>query len=267
MHSGVAPSVGMESVRHRCHRSDRWVCRARPGRFAGHQVTALARSDAKAHLLRRSGCDSGRACRCSTGRALAGVFDGHDAVVNLRLRLCRTTARFMFRSAWCRSATESVPRARPRWLTPRWTRRCRGWCRNRWRWSTGTPATRWIAEDAPVDDYPIAAGNHAAEASACRFDATGGEFPSSCGSGCSTASGQRTASRSWRWRGTGTSDLWPARAEHVHVVDSLGRCGRGRGRQLWCVQQVRTTSSTTTRPTRHETRPRRVRFAAPPAGV
>jgi NAD dependent epimerase/dehydratase family enzyme len=49
------------------------------------------------------------------------------------------------------------------------------------RWRAATPkiyrdaGDRWIAEDAPVDDYPIAAGNHAAEASARRFEAISGE--------------------------------------------------------------------------------------------
>ena len=34
--------------------------------------------------------------------------------------------------------------------------------------------SRWINEDAPVDHYPIAVGNHAAEASARRFAAASG---------------------------------------------------------------------------------------------
>lgn len=36
-------------------------------------------------------------------------------------------------------------------------------------------ADRWLDEDCPVDHYPIASGNHAAEASAQRFAETGGD--------------------------------------------------------------------------------------------
>ena len=86
-----------ESVRHRCYRSDRG-CAVPALVAAGHQVTALARSDAKAHRLRSQGATP-VSVSLFDRRALAGVFDGHDAVVNLATAL-PPTARFMFRSAW-----------------------------------------------------------------------------------------------------------------------------------------------------------------------
>jgi nucleoside-diphosphate-sugar epimerase len=139
---------------------------------AGHQVTALARSDAKAHLLRGQGATP-VSVSLFDRRALAGVFDGHDAVVNLATAL-PPTARFMFRSAWSechRIRTEGSAAVVDAALDAQVPRVVQESVVMIYR----DAGDRWIAEGAPVDDYPIAAGNHAAEASACRFDASGGE--------------------------------------------------------------------------------------------
>ena len=139
---------------------------------AGHQVTALARSDAKARLLRGQGATAVSVSLFDRS-ALAGVFDGQDAVVNLASALPPTT-RFISRSAWSechRIRTEGSAAVIDAALDAQVRRVVQESVAMIYR----DAGDRWIAEDAPVDDYPIAAGNHAAEASARRFDATGGE--------------------------------------------------------------------------------------------
>jgi nucleoside-diphosphate-sugar epimerase len=139
---------------------------------AGHQITALARSDAKAELLRSQGATP-VSVSLFDRRALAGVFDGHDAVVNLASALPPTT-RFMMRSAWSechRIRTEGSAAVVDAALDAQVPRVVQESVVMIYR----DAGDRWIAEGAPVDHYPIAAGNHAAEASAGRFEANGGE--------------------------------------------------------------------------------------------
>lgn len=137
----------------------------------GHTVAALARSDEKASVLRGQGATPVRVSLFDSD-GLAAAFAGHDAVVNLASALPSPAAAIR-RSAWrpCeRVRTEGsaavVDAAR----------------------AAGVPqliqesvvmiyadgGSDWIDEDAPVDHYPMAAGNHAAEASARRFADAGG---------------------------------------------------------------------------------------------
>lgn len=139
---------------------------------AGHAVTALARSDAKATWLRSQGAEP-VSVSLFDRRGLADAFADHDAVINLASALPSTTA-FIRKSAWTeceRVRTEGsatvVDAAR----------------------DVGVPnliqesvvmiyrdgGSDWIDEDQPVDHYPITRGNHAAEASARRFAAAGGQ--------------------------------------------------------------------------------------------
>src|SRR5688500_10190315 len=66
---------------------------------AGHDVTALARSEAKAAVLRGQGARPCEGVSLFDRAALARAFEGHDAVVNLATSL-PSTALFALRRAW-----------------------------------------------------------------------------------------------------------------------------------------------------------------------
>lgn len=136
----------------------------------GHQVTALARTPEKAAALRTAGADPVIVSLFDRS-ALTAVLHGHDAVVNLASAL-PSMARFMTASAWracTRIRTEGsatvvdaatdagVPRVIQESVSMLYHDR----------------GSTWVTEDDPVEDYPIARGNHAAEASARRFGGTG----------------------------------------------------------------------------------------------
>jgi nucleoside-diphosphate-sugar epimerase len=65
---------------------------------AGHDVSALARSHAKADVLRRAGATAVEISLFDAD-SLTSAFEGHDAVVNLATHL-PGGAGFLFRSAW-----------------------------------------------------------------------------------------------------------------------------------------------------------------------
>ncbi|UCZ60183.1 NAD-dependent epimerase/dehydratase family protein [Mycolicibacterium phocaicum] len=138
---------------------------------AGHAVTALARSDEKAAWLQSQGARP-VAVSLFDRRGLADAFAGHDAVVNLASALPSTTA-FIRKSAWADCEKVRVEGSAAVVDAAR---------------DAGVPkliqesvvmiyrdgGTNWIDEEQPVDHYPITRGNHAAEASARRFAAAGG---------------------------------------------------------------------------------------------
>lgn len=138
---------------------------------AGHDVTALARSAEKAALLRKQGATP-VTVSIYDRPALTEAFAGHEAVVNLATAI-PPTAKFMQANAWAnndRVRTEGsaaivdaaiaagVPRVVQESVSMLY--RDRG--------------DAWIDEDWPTDHFPMAHGNHAAEASANRFSAAGG---------------------------------------------------------------------------------------------
>lgn len=138
---------------------------------AAHQVTALARSPEKASVLRNQGAVPIKASIFDRA-GLAHAFKGHEAVVNLASAI-PATSKFMDSTAWAandRLRTEGsaavvdvaiaagVPRLVQESVSMIY--RDRG--------------DAWIDEDWPTDDFPIARGNLAAEASAGRFSAAGG---------------------------------------------------------------------------------------------
>jgi nucleoside-diphosphate-sugar epimerase len=138
---------------------------------AGHQVTALARTPAKAAVLVAEGARPVTASLFDRS-ALAAVFAGHDAVVNLASAI-PPVSRFMSARAWrpndrvriegsaavveaaVAAGVDTVVQESVSMLYV-------------------DHGVEWIDEDAPTDRYPMARGNHAAEANAHRFTAAGG---------------------------------------------------------------------------------------------
>ncbi len=139
---------------------------------AGHEVTAMARSDAKAAVLISQGA---RPIRVSLfdRNALTKAFHGHDAVVNMASAL-PSPQRFILQSAWAaceRIRTEgsaTVVDAALAAAVPRVVQESVVMIYH-------DGGDRWLDEDSAVDHYPIASGNHAAESSARRFAETGGD--------------------------------------------------------------------------------------------
>jgi nucleoside-diphosphate-sugar epimerase len=134
-------------------------------------VTALARSAEKAEALRSQGA-APMAVSIFDRSALSQAFKGHDAVVNLASAI-PSTSKFMDSTAWAANdrirtegsasivdAATSAGVSRVVQESVSMLYRDRG--------------DAWIDENWPTDDYPMARGNHAAEASANRFSAAGG---------------------------------------------------------------------------------------------
>lgn len=137
---------------------------------AGHTVTAMARSTAKADVLRHQGATAVQVSLFDRA-GLTTALRGHDVAVNLASAL-PPPQRFMLKSAWrecTRIRTEGSATLVDAAL------------------AAGVPrvvqesvvmiyrdgGAQWVDEDWPVDHYPISAGNHAAEASSRRFSESG----------------------------------------------------------------------------------------------
>ncbi|NEE02427.1 NAD-dependent epimerase/dehydratase family protein [Phytoactinopolyspora halotolerans] len=138
---------------------------------AGHTVTALARTPEKAAVLAAQGATPVTVSLFDSS-ALAAAFAGHDAVLNLATAMPSMT-RFMIRRAW--RATERVridgsTAVVDAALAAGVERVVQESVAMLYR----DNGSAWIDEDAPVDHYPAATGNHAAEANAHRFAETGG---------------------------------------------------------------------------------------------
>ena len=137
----------------------------------GHTVTALARNPEKAAVLAAQGARP-VAVSLFDPSALASAFAGHDAVVNLATAMPSMT-KFLIRRAWQatqRVRTEGSAAVVQAALTAGVGRVVQESVAMLYR----DHGAAWIDEDAPVDHYPAAAGNHAAEASAHRFTVAGG---------------------------------------------------------------------------------------------
>jgi nucleoside-diphosphate-sugar epimerase len=139
---------------------------------AGHEVTAMARSDTKAAILRSQGATAVQVSLFDRDGLTTG-FGGHDAVVNLASAL-PTPQRFMLKSAWTecqRIRTEGSATVVDAALAAGVARVVQESVAMIYH----DGGDRWIDEDWPVDHYPIAAGNHAAESSARRFAESGSD--------------------------------------------------------------------------------------------
>ncbi|MDF1908568.1 NAD(P)-dependent oxidoreductase [Mycolicibacterium smegmatis] len=137
---------------------------------AGHDVTALARSESKAADLRAQGA---RPVQLSLfdPAALTTAFQGHDAVVNLASAL-PSPQRFMLKSAWAecqRIRTQGSAAVVDAALAAGVARVIQESVAMIYR----DHGDRWIDEDSAVDHFPIAVGNHAAESNARRFGGSG----------------------------------------------------------------------------------------------
>lgn len=139
---------------------------------AGHAVTALARSDRSAERLLQAGAAPVRVSLFDRS-ALAGAFRGHEAVVNLATAL-PATAHFHKASAWAdnvRIRTEGSACVVDAAIEAGVERMLQESVSMIYR----DGGARLIDETWPVDDFPAARSNLAAEASANRFTASGGE--------------------------------------------------------------------------------------------
>ena len=138
---------------------------------AGHSVSALARTEQKAASLRAQGAAPVQVSIFDR-RELTQAFAGHDAVANLATAI-PPTARFMRRSAWRendrirREGSAAVVDAALAAGTGRLVQESVSML-------YPDRGAQWIDEDVPIEHYPLAEGNIAAELSAARFTAGGG---------------------------------------------------------------------------------------------
>lgn len=139
---------------------------------AGHEVTAMARTEDKAQLLRGQGATPALVSLFDRD-ALTAAFAGHDAVVNMASSL-PPTERFMLYSAWAdceRIRTEGSAAVVDAALAAGVGRVVQESVAMLYH----DGGAGWIDENWPVEHYRISAGNHAAEASARRFAESGGD--------------------------------------------------------------------------------------------
>jgi nucleoside-diphosphate-sugar epimerase len=137
----------------------------------GHTVTALARTPAKAAALTAQGATAVSVSLFDRS-ALAAAFAGHDAVVNLATAIPPMT-RWMSAKAWRnndRVRTEGSAAVVDAALAAGVGRVVQESVSMLYR----DQGARWVDEEAPVDRYPMALGNLAAEANAHRFSQAGG---------------------------------------------------------------------------------------------
>ena len=137
----------------------------------GHAVTALARTPEKASGLTAQGATAVPVSLFDRS-ALTTVFGGHDAVVNLASAIPPMT-RFMGSKAWSsndRVRTEGSAAVVDAALAAGVGRVVQESVCMLYR----DQGTNWVDEDAPIDRYPRARANLAAEANAHRFSAADG---------------------------------------------------------------------------------------------
>ena len=138
---------------------------------AGHDVSALARSSVRANELATRGARPVEVSMFDLP-ALTRAVAGHDAIVNLASAM-PSTLQFVRLGAWAETlrvrsegsanVVDAALRADVGILVQESVAMI-----------YADRGRAWISEDAAVDHYPMAAGNHAAEANARRFTAAGG---------------------------------------------------------------------------------------------
>ncbi|MPY79917.1 MAG: NAD(P)H-binding protein [Actinophytocola sp.] len=138
---------------------------------AGHSVTALARTPEKAATLRAQGATPVTVSLFDRA-GLAKEFTGHDAVVNLATAQPSIT-QFLRASAW-RETTRIRTKGSATVVDAALDAGVGRLVQESVAMLYPDRGDRWIDESVPVDPYPIARGNLAAEASARRFTEAGG---------------------------------------------------------------------------------------------
>jgi nucleoside-diphosphate-sugar epimerase len=138
---------------------------------AGHQVSALARSPEKATQLQQQGATPVEVSLFDR-LALAEAFAGHEAIANLATHIPATN-RMLLPGAWNenerirREGSAAVVDAALEAGVGRLVQESVVMIYR-------DQGDTWLDEDSPVDDYPLARMNLAAEASAERFSEAGG---------------------------------------------------------------------------------------------
>jgi nucleoside-diphosphate-sugar epimerase len=137
----------------------------------GHTVTALARTPEKAATLTAQHATAVSVSLFDPS-ALAAAFTGHDAVINLATAIPPMT-RWMSATAW-----QINDRVRIQGSAAVVDAALAAGVGNLIQESVAMlyrdQGARWVDEDAPIDRYPMARGNLAAEANAHRFSQAGG---------------------------------------------------------------------------------------------
>jgi nucleoside-diphosphate-sugar epimerase len=137
----------------------------------GHSVTALARTPQKAAALTAQGATP-LSVSLFDRPALTTAFNGHDAVVNLATAI-PSMSRWMSAKAWRRNdrvRTEGSAAVVDAAVAVGVDRVVQESVSMLYR----DHGARWVEEDAPIDRYPMARGNLAAEANVHRFSEAGG---------------------------------------------------------------------------------------------
>jgi nucleoside-diphosphate-sugar epimerase len=138
----------------------------------GHAVSALARTPAKAAALAAQGATPVVGLSLFDPSALAAAFTGHHAVVNLATAI-PPMRRWLSAKAWRnndRVRSEGSAAVVAAALAAGVGRLVQESVSMLYR----DQGASWVEEDAPIDRYPMARGNLAAEANAHRFAAAGG---------------------------------------------------------------------------------------------
>jgi nucleoside-diphosphate-sugar epimerase len=137
----------------------------------GHTVTALARTPKKAAALTAQGA-APVAVSVFDPSALTAAFAGQDAVINLATAIPPMT-RWLSATVWQdndRIRTQGSAAVVDAALAAGVGRVVQESVSMLYR----DQGARWVDEDAPIDRYPMARGNLAAEANAGRFSQAGG---------------------------------------------------------------------------------------------
>jgi nucleoside-diphosphate-sugar epimerase len=137
----------------------------------GHSVTALSRTPEKAAALTAQGATPVSVSLFDRS-ALTAAFTGHDAVVNLATAI-PSMRQWMSATAWRRNdrvRTEGSAAIVDAALAAGVERVVQESVSMLYR----DHGTRWVDEDSPIDRYPMARANLAAEANAHRFSEAGG---------------------------------------------------------------------------------------------
>jgi NAD(P)-dependent dehydrogenase (short-subunit alcohol dehydrogenase family) len=171
----------------------------------GHTVTALARTPAKAAAALTAQGATAVLVSLFDRAALAAAFAGHDAVINLASAI-PPMRRWMSAKVWRnndRVRTEGSAAVVDAALAADVGLVVQESVSMLYR----DQGAGWVDEDAPVDRYPMARGNLAAEANAHRFSAAAGRGSWSA-SGGSTGRAPPTASSCSRWPAATSAWCW-----------------------------------------------------------